>query len=164
MKLYVIRHSLPDYGDDPENVPGDPPLSEDGREFVENLAQWMLDNDETPNFIFTSPKLRTQETAEIIREAIGLSSVKVDPSIDSHMSIKKLVEKVAGDEAMTRVAIVSHHESIEHGLRVLNLEPWIHLDMLAMSEMRILDVKRKKFTWKEEARVVPSDLGGEDIY
>lgn len=164
MRLYVVRHSLPDYGDDPENPPEDPGLSEDGEEYARTLAAWMADKEELPNIIFSSPKLRTQQTAEIIRDAAGLPEVILKGSIDSDMSIKKLVEKVAADKSMTRVAIVSHHESIEHGLRVLNLEPWIHLDIFAMCELRILKVKRGKVTWSEHRRVLPSDLGGRDNY
>lgn len=164
MRVYLIRHSLPDYGDDPENPPEDPPLSDDGREWAQNLAQWMLDKDECPNILFASPKLRTQETAEILKEAFGLPEVTVKVSIDSEMSIKKLVEKVAADKSMTRVGIVTHHETIEHGLRVLNRDPWVHLDMFAMCELRIIKVDRKDLTWDEHRRIVPSDLGGRDAY
>jgi hypothetical protein len=78
--------------------------------------------------------------------------------------VKKLVEQVAQDKSMTRVGIVSHHESIEHGLRVMNLEPWIHFDMFAQCELRIIRVKRKNLVWDEHRRVMPSDLGGRDKY
>jgi phosphohistidine phosphatase SixA len=164
VKLYVVRHALPDYGDDPENPPPDPGLAGDGREMAAALAQWMLDKDEVPNSILVSPKLRTQETAEILRDAFGLPDVETKGSIDSDMSIRKMVLKIAADKSRTRVMIVSHHETIEHGMRVLNLEPWIHLDMLAMSELRILRVKRSTGEWKEHRRVMPSDLGLKDFY
>jgi len=163
MRVYLIRHSVPepDREDDPEF---DPPLTDDGREYVQNLAQWMLDKDEVPSIIFASPKLRTQETAEILREAFGLASVETKQSIGPNMSIKKLIERVASDATMTKVAIVSHHETIAHGLRVLNLDPAPHLDMFAEAEMRIMKVGRKKFHWKEHRRVMPSELGGRDFY
>ena len=166
MKLYVVRHSLPDYGDDPENPPEDPALAPDGREYVTALAQWMLDTEEIPNSFLVSPKLRCQETAEILRDALGLpeAAVQTKASMDSDMSIRKMVLKVCGDKALTRVAIVAHHESIEHGLRVLNLEPWAHLDMFAMGELRVIKVARKDGTWKTHSRVLPSDLGGRDHY
>lgn len=163
MRLYLIRHSQPEPNEE-EGGAADPALTDDGREYVENLAQWMLDKDEVPNILFASPALRTQETAEILRDAFGLPSVETKQSIGPQMSIKKLVEKVAQDKSMTRVAIVSHHESIEHGLRVLNLEPWIHLDIFAQGELRIIRVKRQKLTWEEHRRVLPSDLGGRDNY
>jgi phosphohistidine phosphatase SixA len=166
VRFYVIRHSQPDYGDDPENPPEDPGLTPDGREWVSNLAQWMLETEEIPNSFLVSPKLRCQETAEILRDALGLpaSAVQTKASMDSDMSIRKMVLKACADKSMTRVAIVSHHESIEHGLRVLNLESQARPDMLAMAELRILKVDRKDGTWKDHNRVFPSDLGGRDHY
>lgn len=163
MRLYLIRHSVPEPVPEDELDP-DPPLSDDGREYAENLAKWMVDKDEVPSIIFASPKLRTQETAEILRDAFGLPNVETKQSIGPVMSIKKLVERVAGDQSMTRVAIVSHHETLEHGLRVLNLDPAPHLDIFAQGELRIVKVGRKKFHWKEHRRVVPSELGGRDNY
>ena len=165
MRLYLIRHSVPDAdGLDKTDPDYDPPLTDDGREYAANLAKWMLETGEIPNYLYASPKLRTQETAEIIREALGLPEVVLKGSISSNMSIKKLVEKVAGDKGQTRVAMVSHHETIAHGLRVLNLDPDPHLDMFAQCELRILKVDRKKFTWREHLRLVPSELGGTDNY
>lgn len=166
MRFYVIRHSEPDYGDDPNAPADDPGLTEDGRAYAQALAAWMMDKDEVPNSILVSPKLRCQETAEILRDAFGMpeSMVETKASMDSDMSIRKMVLKSCADKSKTRVAIVSHHESIEHGLRVLNLEPWIHLDMLCACELRILKVSRKDGTWKEHRRVMPSDLGGKDYY
>lgn len=168
MRLYLIRHSNPEDGadgaGDAYETDPDPPLSKDGREYAKNLAQWMLDKGEVPNVIFSSDKLRTQETAEIIRDLLGLPDVVLKASIGPQMSVKKLIEKVAADKSMTRVAIVSHHETIEHGLRVLDRDPLVHLDMYAQCELRILKVKRDKFTWREHNRVLPSELGGRDYY
>jgi broad specificity phosphatase PhoE len=164
VRLYLVRHSLPDYGDDPENPPDDPPLTDDGRQYVQALADWMLDKDEVPNLIFSSDKLRTMETAEILRSTFGLPDVTPKASIGPQMSVKKLIERISADKSMTRVMIVSHHETIEHGLRFLDRDPLVHLDMMAMAEMRILKVDRKDSTWKEHRRIVPSDLGGRDNY
>jgi len=163
MRVYIVRHSVPE-DVDPEDADQDPGLTDDGRAYVEALAQWMSDKDEIPSIIFASPKLRTQETAEILRDVFGLATVETKQSIGPSMSIKKLVERVAGDKAMTRVCIVSHHETIEHGLRVLNRDPAPHLDMFAMGELRIMKIGRSKFHWDEHRRVVPSELGGRDKY
>jgi phosphohistidine phosphatase SixA len=163
MRVYLIRHSVPD-PIEPGDPDPDPGLTDDGRDYATCLGQWMLDKDEVPNIIFASPRLRTQETAEIIRDVLGLPSVEPKASIGPQMSIKKLVEKCANDKSMTRVCIVSHHESIAHGLRVLNLDPAPHLDMFAQCELRIVRVKRGKCTWEEHRRVPPSDLGNKDYY
>jgi phosphohistidine phosphatase len=164
VRIYLVRHSMTDsddYSEDP-----DPPLSDKGREIVTALAQWMMDKDEVPNSILVSPKLRTQETAEILRDTFGLpdGSVETKGSMGPDRSIRKMVEKVAQDKSRTRVMIVSHHESIAHGLRVLNLEPWAHFDQFAKGELRIVKIKRKSGEWQEHRRVLPSDLGLTDEY
>lgn len=160
MRIYLVRHSIPEDDDDDP----DPGLTKGGVKLVERLAEWMVAKDEVPNAIYASPKMRTQETAEILKDALGLPEVKTDPSIGPSMSIRGLVTQVAQDKAMTRVMIVSHHETMEHGLRVLNLEPWIHFDIFAMGELRIMKVDRKDGQWNEHRRVMPSDLGGDDNY
>lgn len=165
MKIFVVRHSVPEDGGDYEEDP-DPPLSKQGREIAKALGKWMVEAEVLPNFIWVSPKLRTQETAEIIRDAIGLpeEAVEVKGSMDADMSIRKMVLKAAGDKSVTRLMIVSHHESIEHGLRVLNRDPWVHLDVMAMGELRQLEVAREDGSWDEHLRLLPSDLGGKDHY
>jgi phosphohistidine phosphatase len=168
VRLYAIRHAQPEEPD--ENDPDDDPsLTKEGRKAAETLGEWMADKGEIPTIFYVSPKARTQETAEIVAQAIVDAGfvkpeMETDVSIGPHMSIKGLVERVASDKSAVRVCIVSHHESLEHGMRVLNREPWIHMDIFAEGEMRVLKIDRKDFTWKEHRRVAPSDLGGYDNY
>jgi len=167
VKVFVVRHSIPDDGDgdpwEPEN--DDPGLTDKGKELVESLAKWMQDADEIPAIIYASPTQRTQETAEILRDKLEIMPrVVTDIGIGPHMSIRGLVRQVAEDKSIVRPLIVSHHESIEHGLRELNRDPWVHLDMFAQGEMRIYKVDREDARWDEHNRVLPSDLGGEDHY
>jgi|SRR6185312_7273274 len=167
MRIYVVRHSHPadaDYDED-----GDPDLDEEGVEIASALGAWMVEHEEIPTVIYASPMTRTTRTAELLRDAIaegGFAAPEIvpDAGIGPHMSIKGLLEKVAADEASSRVAVVSHHESIEHGLRVLNEDPTVHHDVFAEGELRILRVKRKNAKWEERKRVAPSDLGLYDNY
>jgi len=124
----------------------------------------MLENDEVPNSILASPSLRAQETAEILRDEMGLPRVRTIVSIGPEMSIRGIVQELGQDNDATRVAIVSHHESLSHGLSQLNGEPLPHEDMFAQGELRILKIRRKDGTWKEKKRVLPSDLGAFDRY
>jgi phosphohistidine phosphatase SixA len=167
MRLYIVRHGNPEPDDRPDGDTDDdfdPPLTDIGRESVEAMGQWMLDKGEVPNAILASPKLRTQETAEILREAFGLPSVDTKESLGPAQSIRKMVLKIAGDKSITRPMIVSHHETIAHGLRTLNLDPAPHLDMFAEGELRIYKIDRKDGRWKEHLRVTPGDLGLRDYY
>jgi phosphohistidine phosphatase SixA len=170
MRIYVIRHSVPepDGGENGEED-SDPVLSKEGREYAENLAAWMVDKEEIPTVFITSPMTRTRETAEIIADAIekagfAAPAVKEDVGIGPEMSIKQAVLDAAADPSMVRVGFVSHHESIAHGLRVLGMEPFVHLDQFAKCELRIYKVKRKSGKWDEHRRLPPSDLGGIDNY
>lgn len=167
MRIYVIRHATPEPIE--EDTEADPELTKEGRQQAKALGEWMVDKEEIPTVLLTSPSARTQETAELIAASIRAGgfappSIVTDVGMGPHMSIKATVEKAAGDKAMVRVGIVSHHESIEHGLRVLNREPWVHLDMFAECELRILRVDREDATWKEHRRIPPSDIGGNDRY
>lgn len=169
MRIYVVRHSVPENPDDAPFSGGDdaddPPLTQEGREIVKNLADWMKDKGEIPSVLIASPMQRTQETAEILRDRLDIMPrVVTDLSVGPHMSIRGLVKRVLADESMTRVGIVSHHESIEHGMRVLDMNPFVHLDQLAQGELRILKVDRETAEWDEHRRVLPSDLGGADHY
>jgi phosphohistidine phosphatase SixA len=167
VRLYLVRHGIPensDYSGANGEAADDPGLSDKGRAIVEALAQWMLDKNEVPNAILASPTLRTQETAEILRDAFGLPNVETKGSMGPDSSIRKMVLKITQDPSYTRTMLVSHHETIAHGLRVLNLEPWAHFDQFAEGEMRIVKVKRKSGEWKEHRRIMPSDLGFRDGY
>jgi phosphohistidine phosphatase SixA len=167
MRVYVVRHATPE--DNDYELEPDPELDKEGRKQAKALAAWMVDKEEIPTVLLTSPAARTQQTAKIIAEEIAAGGfaapeIVTDVSLGPEMSIKAAVERAAADKSMVRVGIVSHHESIEHGMRVLNLEPWIHFDMMAQCELRILKVDRKDFTWKEHRRIAPSDIGGNDRY
>lgn len=167
MRLYLIRHSVPEQNDPDDDE--DPELSDEGKEIAAALGQWMIDKEEIPTVLIASPRMRTQETAAIVADTIegggfARPDIQTDSSIGPHMSIKGAVEKIAADKAMVRVGIVSHHESLEHGLRVLDREPYVHLDIFAQGELRIVKVRRKTGEWKEHRRVQPSDLGLDDHY
>lgn len=165
MKIFVVRHSVredgPDYDDDP-----DPPLTPEGKKIARAVAKWMADpeNDAVPNLIITSPFQRTYETAEILADELGLSPLITEVTIGPFMSIKGLCQKLALDPEKKRVCIVSHHESIEHGLRVMNREPWQHLDMFAMGELRSYRLDRSAIQAEERFRIAPSDIGLPDYY
>src|ERR1700677_1481821 len=101
----------------------------------------MAEKDEIPTVLIASPKLRTQETAQAIASAIedagfAKPEIQTDVSIGPHMSIRSTLQSVASDKAMVRVGIVSHHETIAAGLRVLDRPD--HPDPWAQGEMRIL--------------------------
>lgn len=167
MKIYLVRHSVPDEAPEGDEFADDPSLSDEGKDIAASLAKWMIDKEEVPNSIYASPSARTQETADILRKAFTdagfvLPKVKEDATVGPHMSIRGLVKQMADDDSVTKPMIVSHHESIGNGLRVLDRPD--HPDPMAQGELRIMKVKRKDASWSEHRRVVPSKLGGADHY
>lgn len=177
MRVYLVRHSQRADDDEP-TANGDPDaeLTQDGEKQARALGRWMADRDQIPTIVIASPAVRTQETAEAIVDEIeqaGFAAPKIltDVGIGPHMSIRGAVLNAAADKSMTRVCIVSHHESISSGLRELlrrsdgterRVSP--HLDQMAMGELRILKVKRKNGIWDERRRLLPSDLELVDYY
>lgn len=162
MRIHLVRHSVPDLTpDDDGKVPDDPSLSDEGRDIVKRLAKKLSSDDNIPSAIYASPSARTQETAEILRDILGLDDVKTVDSIGPNQSIRGLVQKLA-KQGVKNPMIVSHHESIHAGLRTLSIpdEPdlTIHADPLAKGEMRTVRMKRKNGKWKECCRIMPSDL------
>ena len=65
MKLYVTRHG-PAEDDAPSGLDGDRVLSEAGRKRVRSVAKTLVDLDEAPLRIISSPLVRAVQTAEII--------------------------------------------------------------------------------------------------
>ena len=72
MKLYVMRHG-PAEDDAPTGRDADRVLSAAGRERVRAVAQALLDEDESPFAILSSPLARALDTAEIVAEVTQLS-------------------------------------------------------------------------------------------
>ena len=174
MRIYVIRHSAREYdSDEVEKSDGDPEaeLTPEGEDIARAVGKWMADNDAIPSRIAASATVRTQRTAELIAKEIAAAGyappdVETDVSIGPHQSIRGLVQKLAADKSANDVAIVSHHESIDAGLKALSVDndDKYTADKLAMGEMRALKVKRKSGRWKETARVRPSDVDQTDYY
>lgn len=82
MRIY-IRHSIKEYNNDYSSnrkYAHDPPLTQEGKELVHTLIPALI-KAYPPSEIYTSPYLRTRETASIISEMTGISvTVKRDLS------------------------------------------------------------------------------------
>jgi len=72
MKLYVMRHG-PAQDDSPSGRDADRALTPSGRERVAAVAKALVDGDEAPFFVLSSPLVRAVETAEIVADVTHLS-------------------------------------------------------------------------------------------
>jgi phosphohistidine phosphatase len=72
LKLYVMRHGpAEDHAD--SGMDSDRALTSAGRERVRNVAKFLLELDEAPLLVITSPLVRAVQTAEIVALTTKLS-------------------------------------------------------------------------------------------
>lgn len=70
MRLYLVQH-----GDAvPKDVDPERPLSKQGRADIERLAEWLASHNVSVSRILHSGKMRTKETAEILRPLLSSPS------------------------------------------------------------------------------------------
>lgn len=62
--------------DFPEREP-DVPLSAGGEQQSMGLGKWLAQNSEKPSFVYSSPYLRTRETARIVLETANIKNAKI---------------------------------------------------------------------------------------
>jgi phosphohistidine phosphatase len=81
MRLYLMRHGSAVDREDP-GCPPDPerPLTAEGRKRTREAALGLKWLDVAPDRVLTSPFLRARQTAEIVLEVLGRSTLKPEPS------------------------------------------------------------------------------------
>lgn len=161
LQVHLVRHGFA--GDDGDDTDPDRELTDEGREIVEQLAEAIKESGDVPVAIYASPSVRAQETAEILRDGLGLSDVKTVDSIGPRQSIRPLLLKLC-ESGADNVMIVTHHDTMAHGLMGMDGDNAYHTDVPAMGELRKVSIKRKSGKWKETDRIKPSDRGLSDHF
>ena len=91
MQLYLVRHA--------DAMPGDPdelrPLSDEGREQVQELGERLRDDGVAPDIVLTSPLLRARQTGEGLAHATGSTS-ESDERLAPGATAEGVREAVAG--------------------------------------------------------------------
>lgn len=164
MKILLVRHSFA--GDETDEQDPDRKLTPEGVQIVKDLATWMSNAGEVPNSLFTSPAPRARQTASVLHRELGLLKPRVEDGLGPNKgsSLASVLRRIAIDDRLKRVAIVSHHDTIEHSLAALNEDKPTDLERMAMGELRILKLDRDTGRWSEKDRILPSELGNEDHF
>lgn len=110
MKVYVMRHG-PAEDDSPTGRDADRALTTSGRDRTRSVARALVEGDEAPVQIISSPLVRALQTAEIVAAAASVDPVEVRreiaPGGDSISLIAELVR--AGKR---RVMLVGHEPDL----------------------------------------------------
>jgi len=137
MELYLLRHGVAaDLGEGGVVRDEDRPLTDEGRAKMKQEAKGMQKLDLTFDAIFTSPLLRTRQTAEIVAEVLGLKDrIVVTDALAPGQSYSHGANKHAkifievGAHDCSRALLVGHQPDMSeyasillHGQRGVNIE------------------------------------------
>lgn len=114
MKLYVMRHG-PAEDDAPSGLDGDRALTDAGRKRVRGVAKALLDLDEAPHVVISSPLVRAVQTAEIVAIVAKLEeqsgTVEIRRELSPGGDAAALARALAA-EGRRRVMLVGHEPDL----------------------------------------------------
>jgi phosphohistidine phosphatase len=112
MQLYIVRHAT---AEEVARTDADRELTPKGRKLFREFAQKVIKPDQAPQLILHSPLVRAVQTAEILREVIGLSREKmhVEGRLSPGVTASQLAS-VIGDFREERIAVVGHNPDVSH--------------------------------------------------
>ena len=104
MELWLIRHALPQRVEGADG-PADPPLTDQGREQAEKMANWWAPFG--VDAIYSSPMRRAVETSAPLAEATGIDPVILDglKEFDAHSATYIPIEELRADPDLWKAAI-----------------------------------------------------------
>jgi phosphohistidine phosphatase len=125
VKLYVLRHG-PAEDHAASGLDADRALTSSGRDRVRSVAKALVDADEMPLTILTSPLVRCVQTAEIVAVATKLShrdgTVETRRELAPGGNSVALARKLAADQR-GRILLCGHEPDLSNLVSVLVGEP-----------------------------------------
>ncbi len=117
MKLYFVRHGKAQPGEG-RMEDHDRPLTPDGIARMETEAQVLARLGMKPDHIYSSPRLRAQQTAEILAKALkGEVEIREEVNFDFDVTAVAALTQGLPDDA--EVMFVGHNPSMEDTIRAL---------------------------------------------
>jgi phosphohistidine phosphatase len=162
MKLYVMRHG-PAEESAASGHDGDRALTASGRERVRSVAKRLVDEEEAPLLIVSSPLVRSVQTAEIVAAATKLTERggvvetrrELSPGGDATELVKSLFA-----QKKKRVMVVGHEPDLSALITRLVGEPVpVPMDkaMVVGLQMRTPDDVGLRFVLEPKALTFPID-------
>ena len=114
MLLILLRHGVAeDAKDDSDFGDGARHLTKEGRRGVKKMARFLRKRDAAPTHIYSSPRVRALESADIVREEFEAEDIGILPSLDIGGAwpafVKDLTRRVTDKDA---VVVVAGHEPV----------------------------------------------------
>lgn len=113
MQLFLVRHAPAEELLDGARSDADRELTAKGRKLFREFAQQLLKPDHAPQLILHSPLVRAIQTAEILREVIGLKreQMRVENRLSPGMTTAQLTSVIQGFSE-ERIAVVGHNPDV----------------------------------------------------
>ena len=157
MRLYFLRHGI---AEDFSSSDFDRALTKRGARRIQRLAEALRDMRLRPDAIFSSPRIRARQTAEIVAAAVG-QSVTISDAVNFGFDlddIPQLTEKLPDD---AEVMFVGHNPDMSLVVRDLT---GCNLNMkkggLARVDLPGRDLERGELVWLLAPRFYASLPGG----
>ncbi len=114
LTLHLLRHAHAGDSTTWEGPDEQRPLTKRGRHQAERLGRFLLKNEIRPDGIWSSPKVRALQTAEIVAEALDLP-VRVDLRLGDGYDLAEL-ETIALDAGVAAPMLVGHDPDLSFAL------------------------------------------------
>ena len=105
MRYYFVRHGI---AEDLVDSDFARELTERGRQRVVNSGQVMKRLNIRPKIIFTSPRLRARQTAEVIADALGMD-IRISDAVNFGFDLSDIEDLTRGLESGDEVMFVGHN-------------------------------------------------------
>ena len=117
MRLFIIRHGKA-REDSPSGSDADRELRKRGHRQAQWLAERISDDDQPPTSVLASPRVRAQQTAHPIAEALNLT-IETEPLLDFGTSLSDLVDLITEHADRGSIALVGHNPTLSSLASVL---------------------------------------------
>jgi phosphohistidine phosphatase len=110
--LYLLRHAKSSW-DDPGLADHERPLAPRGRRDGERVAEYLGREEIEPELVLCSSAARAQETLELVRPALGSSTVFVEDELYAASSDRLLARIRLVPEEVASVMVIGHNPGLE---------------------------------------------------
>ncbi|HVN62008.1 MAG TPA: histidine phosphatase family protein [Gaiellaceae bacterium] len=110
--LYLLRHAKSSW-DDPTLADHERPLAPRGRRDAGRIAAHLLELGIRPELVLCSTALRTRETLEVIRPALGDATVKLEAELYAASAVALLERLREVPEKRTSVMLIGHNPGLQ---------------------------------------------------